>query len=189
MQYLLNIINSENILNSIQEINGINFKDNADIINNEICIISKFDAFKKYPKRISPAIKKSFGITQSFLEDGEKIHLIIINEELCLQYNVDFTAVILHEIGHIVNEYDKKITPLKAISMNVQYKEENQRIQLENEFHADYFAKKYGYLNGMIQNLQNSLNKGFNDKELESRIEELKGKSIRITNNIRSHTI
>ncbi|KIA99450.1 hypothetical protein OA93_04600 [Flavobacterium sp. KMS] len=192
MQYLIDTTISENLRASINIVNNIDFEENAPTISDQIFIINLKDAMQNYSGRISPAIDKSFGITQSFLHNDNHIHLIIINEELCSRYNANLTSVVLHEIGHIVNEYGIKLTPLQALSRGVSLNNlnvVNSQIQLENEFHADYFAKKYNHANELIQNLNSSLNLGFDDNELRLRIIELQNDIIRITNRIKSHTI
>lgn len=194
MQYLIDTVISENLQNAINLVNNINYEENISIITDEIFIINLSDAIQNYPERISVAAEKSYAITQSFFHNDNNIHLIIINEELCSRYNANLTAVILHEIGHIVNEYDKKLTQFQASLRNINLndlEDVNNQIQLENEFHADYFAKKYLYQNELIHSLNSSLNLniGFNDDELRLRIEELQNDMIRITNRVRSHTI
>ncbi|MGN7811451.1 hypothetical protein [Flavobacterium sp. 22076] len=194
MQYLIDTTISENLSTSINLVNNIEFEENIPIITDQTFIINYADAIQNYPGRISPVANKSYGITQSFFHNDNIIHLIIVNEELCSRYDANLTAVILHEIGHIVNEYGEKLNPFQASLRKINLNDldnTNNQIQLENEFHADYFAKKYLYQNELIHNLNSSLNLniGFDDNELRLRIAELQNDMVRITNRVKSHTI
>ncbi|MFC2188355.1 hypothetical protein ACFCT7_13650 [Fulvivirgaceae bacterium LMO-SS25] len=175
----------------IGAINKIDFLPNKGVIDNQTILISLADANLSIPNRFSPLIKNTFGITQSIIFENEKFHLIIINEEFCRVYRADLVSVILHEIGHIINVFQKEISPLEARRNNISgdLNQINAAIRLENEFHADYIVKHCGQIIGAKQNLRNSLNIGFDDEELNLRIAALESNKIRLTNTIRTHTI
>lgn len=189
MQYLYNDTDSSiNFAPYLQIINAIIFESHTDVIVNELFIVSFQDAKNRLDGRISLAINNTSAITQSLLLDEGKVHLIVINEDLC--NGMDLIAIILHEMGHILNEFGTEITPLQAWEKNISnWSELNREIKLNNEFSADYYAKKYGYQNSLIENLQMSLGKGYDDEELNRRIVNLKSEEIFNLNRLRKHSI
>lgn len=190
MRYFLENQVPQIFINLIDQINRIQFEFNQEVVRDQTIIISLDHAIEFLQNRFSPAAQNSFGITQSIIIEGERFHLIIINENLCNQLRADFTSVVLHEIGHIINEFDRIITTVQAMKRKMtNFAEENDRIRLENEFHADYIVKYYGFLENAIQNLNVSLNQGFDDNELRRRIAALQNDEIRLVNNIKTHTI
>jgi hypothetical protein len=190
MKHIANVPISENLQTSIDVINTINFDTNQQIIEKETYILSWEYGNELYPNRISSAAQNSFAITQSFYHNGTPIYLIVINEQKCNELNANLTAVLLHEIGHVINEFGKKLSPMQAIQQNINdLTSFNENIQIENEFHADYIVKKYGYSDEAIHNLKISLSQGFNDEEISRRIMELQSDRVRVTNIVRSHSI
>lgn len=191
MRYFIENQTPQALINPINLINDIEFESNQEVIRNETLIISLDHAEKFLQNRFVSAANHSFGIVQSFIQkSGERVHLIIINENLCNTLQADIISVVLHEIGHIINEFGQKITTVQAIQRNItNLKEENDRIRMENEFHADYIVKHYGFLEGALQNLRVSLGQNFDDEKLRQRIATLEGDEIRLTNNIRTHTV
>ncbi len=194
IEYLIKTDISAEFQDAIDILNGINYQENNEIIDDEIFIVSVNDMTENFPNRFPSIANDTFGLAQSFLKNQNQnlIHLIIINENMCQDNNVNLVAVILHELGHILNEFGRQLTLREILTQKLTQQEisvRNQEIKLENEHHADYFAKEYGYGNEQIKNLQLSLNKGFNDNELQSRITELKSEKIRMTNTVRIHTI
>lgn len=192
MEYLITNRVPQNFQQVIENINNINFEKNANVIMNEIFIISLNDMQENFPNRFLQKANNTFGIEQSFYNNENKVHLIIINIEMIREFQVNLIAVILHELGHIVNEFERILTTLEGISRGMtseQIKNEKNRIKLENEFHADFFVKKYGFMDDLINNLQLSLNRGLNDEELNQRIIQLESDVERITNNVRQHNI
>ncbi|MFB9108155.1 hypothetical protein [Flavobacterium gyeonganense] len=187
MQYLYNnTVSNTNFAPYIEEINAMEFENHQDVINDEIFIVTLADARARLINRFNPVINNTSGHTQSLRLGERDIYLIIINEDLCV--NMDISAVILHEMGHIVNEFGTEITTLQAWKEKIlDSVDRNKEIKLRNEFGADFFAKKCGYAENIIQNLRNSLRQNYDDEELNSRILALESDEIFDFNNLRAH--
>ncbi|GAA3734249.1 hypothetical protein GCM10022422_16420 [Flavobacterium ginsengisoli] len=189
MQYLYDDTDSSiNFANYIQTINAINFENHIEVIADDIYVVTLRDTLGRLDGRISSAINNTSAITQSLRLEGRNIHLIVINEDLC--NNMDVISIILHEMGHILNEFGTLITPMQAIQGRIiNFNELNREIRLNNELSADFYAKKHGYGDSLIANLAMSLGRGYDDAELRLRIECLQSEREFNLNHLRTHNL
>lgn len=139
----------------------------------------------------------SFGMKYSdydFVERNIKCHLVIINKNLCDELLLTFEeqiAVTLHELGHILNEFEigaseyddyhkRTLTDLMSgIQPDIFHKKTD--VLFHNECYADYFAKAFGYAEQIQETLrkylldERNLNK---QEEFEKRISELHSTNV-----------
>ncbi len=122
--------------------------------------------------------QNTFGTTEKYIKDGESIHLIIINSNLCADMSErELVAVILHELGHIFNHFkslshqELLLSSFSGKGLNVD--EEWKKILLNREFYADFYARKHGFKQELIHLLRGSLSKGYNDTALLERIRKI----------------
>ncbi len=165
-------------LNQLLQKEGENFTNIKDLIY--VTCYSDIEKLETRPtvKNIN-TIKKDFGTSQNnYTHQNKNGYLIIINNELCKKINLskkEVTAILLHELGHILNYYVEERIPtpmeLFTIGQNKSYQDliRDNNI-LSKEFYADYYAKKYGYGEHLI----NVLERINNNTKVEARINKLK---------------
>lgn len=190
-------------------INTINSKIEDLLINSDpyqdekvnIYLIEKEDIDRlttKLSNTNRETLNESFGMifgNYDFVEKNIKCHLIIINKELCMELlNFDEQiAVTLHELGHILNEYEISNSNIEYAAYQRKMIEKpiggqnqerillKEEVSLFNEYYADYFAK----VNGFGASIQESLRKYMFDErnlnkqeEFEKRISELNSTNV-----------
>ena len=190
----------ENSLNS-HFIDSINSKIDELLVNSipyqnekeKIFLIEKVD-FDSLTTKLSTSnrneLNRSFGMTYgnyNFIEKSIRCHLIILNKELCesLLNFEEQIAVTLHELGHILNEFE-----VSAIEYAVYHKKmlkdfmsgnntgkilQKEEVLFQNECYADYYAKTNGYAEQLKVSIQKYIDSGYTQNiiELEKRISEL----------------
>jgi len=101
--------------------------------------------------------------------EGSNFNIVTIEMNIIRLLKFDkfeIAALILHEFGHLLNDYNIKpdnksfIQGLMNDDMNAVRKriEEPKEIELLKEFHADYFVKKCGLSQSLITSLEKCLN-------------------------------
>lgn len=145
-------------------------------------------------------LNRSFMITfgnYDYLEKGIICHLVVINEELCdsLLNNEEQIAVTLHELGHILNEYEvsvieyadyqRRMFQQSMKGINVGKILTLEEIKFQNECYADYYAKANGY----AEHLKTSISKYIDDGYTKNKIELVKRISELCSDNILSGKI
>ena len=78
---------------------------------------------------------------------NKNAEIIIINEEMCKQFDVDFNDVLYHELGHVLYQYDwkyrKKINSTYR-SLNDEYKNHVNEHLSEAKYDRSDFANEWG---------------------------------------------
>lgn len=138
-----------------------------DCFEKHVCFIVASSINKlERQESISNKWRDSFAITQSYEYQGEPIHLIILNDQECNRLKLsdrEKAAVILHELGHILNrhpELDSVLTLEQCLEQSVNYQQEQEkkkRISNEDEFYADQLPVSHGFKDEIVSCLDKSL--------------------------------
>ena len=104
-----------------------------------------------------------FGISNHPFQ-GENHRFVIISWEKCVEANLyphEIKAVILHELGHLLNAHEKQIEPTAwhCVKNDIEFNDElYQEIKvsnaLNNELYADSYAVKFGYGDALISSFE-----------------------------------
>lgn len=147
-----------------------NFKPTDDVSHhytNKVYFVNASNVPKVgHPEKISDEWRHSFAITQSYEHEGTPVHLIVFNDKECTRLNLsdrEKVAVVLHELGHILNRHpdlDSILTMRQCLEQEVNFEQEQKRkkylCEMDEHF-ADQYPKNYGFKEELISCLEKSL--------------------------------
>lgn len=121
----------------------------------ETIYIATYEQIKEQKKYWAKIMADAFAFTGDDFYNNEFIRLIVVHEANCNAANLnneELKAIILHELGHFLNNPELEVEPttLHCFKNNIRYnKEECDRIvnlnKTKKEVYADAYAKQHGY--------------------------------------------
>lgn len=157
---------------------------------NSFIDIDTWENIRHLMPRNKEVAEKGFGFCISnYYEFGEFKRIIIINMRNCRQLNFsenEITAIIYHELGHLLNEpeLDRVPTIMDYFLNGIEYSEKiAEKVRTNNsikmEIFADSYANQYGYGAELISTF-NKQNQFFDQKigYFEQRVEKINNNEI-----------
>jgi hypothetical protein len=159
-------------------------------IFSDVIEIDTWENIKGKMPRNRKLAESGFGFCiTNFYEFGEFVRIIVINLENCnlAQFtNREIAAIILHELGHLLNEpeFIQKPTFLYCFNNGIVFNQKildeiTSEVNMKKEIYADSYANQYGFGEELIttfhkQNLHFEQKIGY----LNERVQSLKSKEF-----------
>ena len=134
-----------------------------------LCFVSAADA-GLLKNIVDKRMLVGFGGTQSnyLLDKISPVHLVVLTPNTYKEAELTFPelqAVVMHEIGHVLNKYEQKTAPMfkgtdqgEMEAYFIASKEVREGNQLNNELYADDYVRQQGYVLPLVGSMKKYLN-------------------------------